>query len=155
MQFVAKEDIDTPIDDMFAAISDFAGFERSAIRRGAEVERQGRIDAPDAGLSWKTSFHFRGAKRTVDLKLAEFNPPSTLRIAGVGSSLEGDMEVELIALSPRRTRMTVKAVLRARSLPGRLLLQSLKLGRGKIARKFKKRVSEFAQVADDRWRQTG
>lgn len=150
MQFVAKEDTDAPMSEMFAAISDFASFERSAIRRGVEVERRGDVTNPGNGLGWDAKFRFRGAVRDVTIEVDKFNPDTDLRILSHGSGVVADVVVELIELAPRRTRMNVTLKLKPKTLTGRLMVQSLKLARGKIARKFKTRVSEFAQSATER-----
>jgi hypothetical protein len=69
---------------------------------------------------------------------------------GESPSLSGKGQIELLALSPRRTRLSVKVNLQAKTLSGRLLLQSLKLARSKINTRFKQRVAEFASLTEDR-----
>lgn len=150
MQFVAKEDIDAPIEELFKALSDFEGMERSAIRRGVEVQRKGDISAPAPGLAWDTEFTFRSAQRKVSIKLVKFEPSTEMAFAGEGSGISSDMEVELIALSARSTRLTVTLKLNPKTLAGRLMVQSLKLVRGKVARRFKTRVGDFARMAVDK-----
>jgi hypothetical protein len=44
--------------------------------------------------------------------------------------------------------------LKAKTLSGRLLLQSLKLARAKVNRRFRHRVAEFASLTEDRLNHT-
>ena len=39
MKFSTREDIEAPVDHVFAEVSDFAGFERRALRHGADITR--------------------------------------------------------------------------------------------------------------------
>ena len=71
MKFSAQEDIEAPIDRVFAHVSNFEAFERNAIRRGAEIERESASMQPTLGMAWKVRFEFRGRARKVKVKLSE------------------------------------------------------------------------------------
>jgi len=150
MKFVSKEDIEAPIAEVFAVLSEFESFERSAIRRGIEVNRMGDVAAPASGLAWDVQFSFRGKSRDIHLVLAEFEPVTGLSLSADGGGIEGDMKVELMALSPRRTRLVVSLELTPKTLSGRLLVQSLKLAKSKLNKRFKIRVADFAKSTEER-----
>ncbi len=150
MKFSTNEDIEAPIETVFAEISDFEAFERSAIRRGAEVRRRGDPTPPRAGLSWDTTFRLRGRPREMTLVLSRFETPTDIQLTANGKSFEGTLEVALIALSPHRTRLSVSVDIRPRTLAGRLFVQSLKLAKKDMNRRFKLKVAHFAQGVEDR-----
>jgi len=150
MHFETREDLDCSISQAFAAITDFESFERSAIRRGIEVQRIGTLAPSQGDLAWDAAFVFRGTQRNMHLSLTDFDPPNAITLAASGNGMTGDMQVELLALSPRRTRMSVALSLTPKTLAARLLVQSLKLARNKLNRKFRLRVAEFAKLTEER-----
>ena len=154
MDFTSKEDIDSPIADVFEALSDFESFERSAIRRGIDVERIGDISTPENGLAWDAKFNFRGKARELRIALKSYDPVTRILLSGDSSGLNGETEIELMALSPRRTRVTISLNLTAKTLSGRLLLQSFKLARGSLNKKFKARAADFARLTEERLNRT-
>ncbi len=154
MKFVSKEDIEAPIAEVFSVLSEFESFERSAIRRGVEVQRMGDVTAPASGLAWDVQFSFRGKTRDIHLVLSDYQPVTGLRLSADGGGIEGGIEVELLALSPRRTRMVVTLELKPRTLSGRLLVQSLKLAKAKLTKRYKLRVAEFAKLTEERLSRT-
>ncbi|OED50393.1 hypothetical protein AB838_02510 [Rhodobacteraceae bacterium (ex Bugula neritina AB1)] len=154
MEFHSKEDIEAPIDHVFAAISDFELLERSALRRGIELQRTGDLAQPENGLVWDLTFNFRGKSRDIKLTMASFTPPSGLVLNGSGSGIDGRTEVELLALSPHRTRMSVRLALSPTTLTGRLMVQSLKLARSNLNRRFKLRLAEYARITEERLNRT-
>lgn len=153
MKFTGKEDIDAPIDDVFAMLSDFDAMERAALRRGVEVKCHGNAAQPAPGLSWDLAFNFRGKPRTAELTLKEYDTPNALRFDSTSGGVEADGAIELVALSRTRTRMAVSVELAAQSLSARLLLQSLKLAKSNLSRRFKVRVADFAKGIEDRYTQ--
>ncbi|MBS1303071.1 SRPBCC family protein [Loktanella sp. SALINAS62] len=151
MKFSAREDINAPIDVVFAQVTDFDGFERQMIRRGAEVRRTtAESGAAAVGTSWDISFTFRGRARRVQATVARLEKPNLLDIAIVANGLNGQSRVELLPLSQRKTRMSMSIELSATSLSARLLLQSLKLAKANLTNRFKKRVADFAETIESR-----
>ncbi|MEW2912811.1 SRPBCC family protein [Leisingera sp. JC11] len=154
MEFHSKEDIEAPVAEVFGALSDFGMLERSALRRGIELQRSGDPARPEDGLAWDLAFSFRGKPREIQLTLASYAPPSAMVLDGTGSGIDGRMEVELLALSPQRTRMSVRLKLSPTTLTGRLLVQSLKLARSNLNRRFKLRLADYARITEERLSRT-
>lgn len=152
MEFSAKEDIEAPINEVFAVLSDFENVERQALRRGIKVKRTTPPAPVAEGLSWTAEFKFRGKDMSADLTLAKLAPPETLGFAGKAGGLQTEMNVDLTPLSPNRTRMTVTAGMLPKTLSARLLVQSLKLAKGRVTRKFSVRVSQYAKAIEERAR---
>jgi len=75
-----------------------------------------------------------------------------LTIDSASDGLNASTEIELIALSQTRTRVLVSFDLRAKTLTARLLVQSLKLAKTKMTKRFNGRVLDFAEEIEDRYR---
>lgn len=148
MQLNTNEDIEAPIDFVFERITDFEGFERAALRRGAELMRRD-AGAIDVGSIWDLHFRLRGKEREATIEVTQFDDPQFLgahiSIGGVLS--EGS--VELIQLNQKRTRMRVSSKSAPKTFAARLLLQSAKLAKGRIDKRFKSRVNDFASEIED------
>ncbi len=151
MEFSAKEDIEAPIEQVFAVITDFDAVERQALRRGIKVTRT-HDAGNEVGTEWSAGFKFRGKEMSADIRLAERNAPELVVFAAKAGGLDTGMSVDLTALSPRRTRMTVTAQMQPKTLSARLLVQSLKLAKGRVTRKFSVRVAQYAKSIEERAR---
>lgn len=154
MKFETREDIEMPLEALFARISDFEGYERAAMRRGAEVVRVDNLRAPGEGMRWKAAFDMRGKRRDVEVVLSEYDVPNAMTFDAESQGLDVKMLVELVALSRARTRLSIAITLAPKTLSARLLVQSLKLARGNIAKRFKLRVADFAKDVEDRNRRS-
>ncbi|WP_209598284.1 SRPBCC family protein [Ruegeria sp. HKCCSP351] len=150
MQFSAREDIEAPIQSVFDMVSDFERFERMAMRRGIDVRRLGGGTAVTAGTEWNTEFKLRGKPRQMSVVMTDFDRPSQMRFDAASKGITGFTTVDFLALSPRRTRLSVEMSLAAKSLPARLLLQSMKLGQSRFRKQFQVRLSEFARELEQR-----
>lgn len=154
LDFTAKEDVDVPIEAAFAMLSEYEIYERAAIRRGAEVVRLREPHPPGPGLMWRASFDLRGRRREVDIELVEQDRPNLLRLETHSAGLDGEVRAELIALSPRRTRLTLTYRLDPRTLSAKLLVQSLKLARTNLTKRLRLRVADFARQMEERYSRT-
>ncbi|PKQ12757.1 MAG: hypothetical protein CVT70_07545 [Alphaproteobacteria bacterium HGW-Alphaproteobacteria-1] len=152
MQFTSREDIEAPIELVFAEITDFTRFERAALRRGADVQRTDSLKAPGVGMRWRAKFKLRGRMRDLAVRLSAYDPPNGIKVEAEATTLEGRMTVELIALSRARTRLSVDLTLEARTLAGRLILQSLKLARNNLTKRFRLRLAEYAMDVEERYK---
>lgn len=150
MKFSTSEDIAAPIEAVFAALSDFPTFEQSAMRRGAEVQRLDRRTSAGPGMAWDTAFRFRGKKRRAQIEIATFTPPDGMTVTGEVGGFVIDTAVELFALSRSRTRMSVELNVRPRSFTARFLLQSARIGKTNLNRRFRLQVAKFANGLETR-----
>ncbi len=151
MKLSSREDVDAPIEVVFAQLTDFDGWERAALRRGAEVQRSDTATRVGRGTAWSVGFRYRGKPRHVALTLTLLDPPLRLGFSGTGASLDGVLAIDLIAMAPRRTRISVKLEIRPRTLVARLFMQSLKLARARVDGRFRMRVAQVAAEIEDRF----
>lgn len=152
MELSAREDIEAPLDQVFAALTDFDAIERQVLRRGIEIRRTTDAGAALTGMAWSGAFTFRGKQRQVAIELTECNAPEHLLFNTISGGLEGHSNVELVALSRGRTRINVVTTLAPKTLSARLLVQSLKLARGNIEKKFRNRMGLMAKELETRLR---
>jgi len=150
MKFSSKEDIEAPIDQVFAILSDFEIFERAAIRRGADVHRRDDLPEPGVGMRWEASFMMRGKQRDAVVDLVTYDRPNEMVFESRAGGLEGFLDIDLVALSPRRTRLSVNFEVKPKTLPARLLVQSMKLAKTNLTKRFKLRVATFARDIEER-----
>ncbi|MGR3757175.1 MAG: SRPBCC family protein [Tranquillimonas sp.] len=144
MKFSTRKDIALPQERVFAAVSDFPAFERQALRRGVEVVRADGTDTVGLGAAWTLRFDYRGRPREMEARVTGFDAPTGYTIAATTGGLELDLSVETMALARSRTRLFVSLDLRPQTVAARLLVQSLKLAKTNLARRFDRRVGEYA-----------
>ncbi|MEM9580044.1 MAG: SRPBCC family protein [Pseudomonadota bacterium] len=152
MKFSSNEDIEAPIETVFRMYSDFEWFERAALRRGADITRTDNLRGQGAGMTWQASFKFRGKARTVVGEVVDFSSPDSLAIDADSPNLKGMLSVEMVPLSRNRTRVAIALELKPKSLTGRLMVQSLKLGKTRLTRQFKLKAAQFAKTQETRFK---
>jgi hypothetical protein len=150
MKFSTKADIAAPADVVFRALTDFPAFEQAALRRGATMARTDTLTMPGVGMGWTGKFPFRAKPRAVTLRIASFYPPNGLHVTGFTPNLDLLLTFEVIALARNQSRLNVGLEVRPKTLTARLLIQSAKLGKTGLDRKFAKRVGAFAASIAER-----
>lgn len=150
MEVTTREDIAAPIEAVFAQISDFDWFERAALRRGADIVRIDTLDAPAPGMKWRAEFDYRGRVRKANVELTEYDAPNGMRALMHSAGLEMDAAVELVSMSRSRTRINITVKAEPQTIPARLMIQSAKLARTSIQKRFRRRVAEYAAELEER-----
>lgn len=152
MKLSAKEDIEAPIGFVTSVLTDFEMWERAAMRRGADVERLDTLRKPGAGMEWKIAFDYRGKKRKIELKLLTLTPDQRLVFDCMGAPAEAILSIDMAEMGPRRTRVVVNLEIKPRTLAARLFLQSLRLAKAKVTRRFALRLSQTCADIEDRYK---
>ena len=150
MKFSSKEDIEAPIDAVFEMVSDFEKFERGARKRGLKVRRTDGMESVATGMTWNAVFDFRGRNREIDLTLSRLDPPTHLSVAGRSQGVTSVFDLELLALSRQRTRLAVELEMKPQTIAARVLIQSLRLAKARLTKRFKLRVAEYARHLEER-----
>ncbi|MEM6385915.1 MAG: SRPBCC family protein [Pseudomonadota bacterium] len=145
MKLSTSEDIDAPIERVFASVSDFAAFERRLVRRGIDITRDESTPHDQVGAHWHATVLWRGHAYKIDARLVSMNPVEGYLFENSSNGVECLASVDLVALSETRTRLLVSLDLKPATLSARLLLQSLKLAKGNLTRRFEARVHDFAK----------
>jgi carbon monoxide dehydrogenase subunit G len=145
MKLSGRTDIGAPVAFVFGALSDFEGWERSAMRRGADVHRTDKLRTPGAGMTWQARFAWRGRERQLQIRLLKLEPTQQISVGFDGPAVEGVLNIELVELSAKRTRMMMQVEIKPRTLPARLFIQSMKLARGRTMKKYEARLQSIAR----------
>jgi carbon monoxide dehydrogenase subunit G len=150
MKFSTREDINAPIERVFEMLSDFRVYERNALRRGADVKRIDGLTETGVGMKWKAAFVVRGKPRQVEITLSEFDQPNRMVFWSASTGLSGQFSMDLVAMSRTRTRVSVALDLKPQNLSARVLIQSLRLAKSNLNKRFKQRVAEICSGIEER-----
>lgn len=147
MKFSTRTDKNIPAEKMFDAVGDFDRMERVLIRRGVSVRR---VDnSTDATRSWDLGFDWRGQKREMKLALVQFDRPEKLGLKGRSRSFDLQIGISVVALSRKKSRVVFEFEVRPRNMRARLAIQTAKLGKSKLDKKFAQSVADFVNDAVD------
>ena len=152
MKLAAKYDIEAPVDFVYAQLTDFDGWERAAMRRGADVSRTDTLAKPGPGMTWATQFHYRAKDRKATIRIDAMTPQSQMSLTAMSALVDAGLEVDLLNLGARRTRVDVRLDVRPKTLAARIYVQSLRLARTRVDRSFAQRIAQFATEIEDRFR---
>lgn len=155
MILTARADLTAPLAHVYAELTDMAAHERSALRHGADLSHTGGPRGMAAGAHWYLAFRFRGKPRKVALEVTAADPQGSLKTTSISGGMTLHSTLDLIALSGSATRMALRVKLKPTTLSARLLVQSLKLTRAPVERKFAKRFADFARLIEGRALQRG
>lgn len=150
MNLAARYDIEAPVDFVYRELTDFDGWERMAMRRGAEVTRADQVTGP--GMEWHVTFPLRGKTRNARLHLAAASPTSHMTVSATSKLVDGELTFDLLDLAATRTRIEVRLTAKPKTLAARIYVQTLRLARKKLETNFSHRLAQFAVELEDRYR---
>lgn len=145
MRFSTRQDADVPAGRMFDAVADFDRLEQMMVKRGARVTRLDPDE--DSPMSWDVEFNWRGRTRNMRVHVTRFDRPRLIEIQGRVESLDISLTAEVTALSHSRSRLDLEAELMPRNMKARLLIQTAKLTRSTLDRKFDEGVARYIEQA--------
>lgn len=152
MKFRVSEDLDAPRSMVWARFTEFSGMEADARGRGATVTRIGNWTTPAEGAEWRGEVKVRGKVRPVSAKIARFVPDEICLIESRIGGMTCVHEMSFIALSPEVTRVAVMLDLSAQTLAARLILQTMKLARGRVMQRLQATLARQGNAVEAEWR---
>lgn len=153
MKFASKQDVEVPIAFAFAHLADFEMWERAAMRRGVEVARTDEMRTVGVGISWTASFAYRGKQRKLDIRLTKMTAPNKLSFSAQSNALQVELTADLVEMSARRSRLHLTMEVTPRNLAARLFIQSMRLARARMDRKFAMRVTQIITDIETAYRE--
>ncbi len=144
MRFTSKQEITAPAAFVFQQLADFEFYETYALRMGAQVERKDDYHLPQPGMCWSIKGHFRGKDRALDLTLDSYNPSDSLSYIGSAKTMNAEIKLDVIRVSSTQTRLEIIIDVQAKGLAARVTLQSAKLAKKSMDRKFDAHMRDIA-----------
>lgn len=151
MKLTAKTDLEVPASAVFAILSDHSSWEREAIRNGVDVERPSGTPVTGVGAEWRIRGHFRGKPRKVQVKIEEMTQDQRLALGLDSPSMEGATRMEIMVLSPRRSRVRVDLEVKPKTLAARLFINTMRLAKGRVQARFEKGLGRLGARIKERY----
>ncbi|WP_405403778.1 hypothetical protein [Paracoccus sp. Ld10] len=145
MKFSTRIDTDLPAERLFEVVGNFDALERMVIGRGATVARIDPSNEPGIGLGWNIGFDWRGKARQLRLAVTRFDRPEQITMAGHSDALDLSVIATVVALSRVKSRLLFETDVRPRNMKARLMLQTAKLGKAQLDRRYQRRIEDFVQ----------
>lgn len=150
MKLTSKTDLEAPIGFVYATLADFPTWEREVVRRGVEIERPADSPHTGKGATWRVRAPYRGKVRKVQIQVTDAVQDDKLVFGIDAPSIEGTSMLELISLSPRRTRLRLTLDVRPKTLAARLFINTLR----RVDTRFDKRVAQLAARIEEMYQRS-
>lgn len=145
MKFNFSEVVEVPAIHLFQQVGDFNRAELAVQRRGVSVRRTDTAEVIGAGATWDAVVKIRRRPRDLKLEVLAYDPPNGFTLQITSQIFVSEVRVDCVALSKTRSRLLMVNETRPLNLRGRLLIQSLKLARGRIKARGEKALADYAR----------
>ena len=142
MKFSTRRDINLAAEGLFRAATNFHAIERLLVRRGATVRRLDKLAAPGVGMRWLIGFDWRGRERELTVELTQLDAPEVAVLQGRSEQFDLTIRMTVVALTREKSRLIFETEAHPRGMKARLLLQTAKLGKAQLDRKFAQRIGQ-------------
>jgi hypothetical protein len=154
MKFKVSEDVDAPQGMVWAAFTDFSSFESDARGRGATLTRVGNWASTAEGVEWRGEVTIRGKARAITSKVTRLVPQELCVVESRIGGMDSHYEMSFIPLSQEVTRVAIMLDLSANTLTARLLLQTMKLARGKVLQRLQGMLARQGNAVEAAYRRS-
>lgn len=143
MKFSTRINVDVSPTQLFDRVADFDRLERVLMQNGASVERIDPALDPGTRMGWNVAFRWRGKQRKLRIEVDRYDWPDSFSMVGQSDSLGIMIGATVIGLNRKRSRLIFEMEISPRNMRARLMIQTAKLGKARLDRRFEKRVQEF------------
>ena len=141
MKLKVSDDAERPVDQVFASLTDYAVIEADLRAAGFTIRRISDWTVLKPGVAWTGRGEVRGKVRSVEAKVSAIEPGRMVEIEAKVGGMRMAHETRLVPLGERVTRINITVDLRPDTLSTRLLIQSLKLARGRVLDRMQRRLA--------------
>ncbi|MEM9318858.1 MAG: SRPBCC family protein [Pseudomonadota bacterium] len=141
MKLKITDDAAAPVDAVFAAITDFSSIEEALRDNGISITRVGGWLNPEVGSAWTGRGAVRGKTRRIEAEVSAMEPGRMIEIEARIGGLRAVQETRFVPIGEQLTRLNVALDLRPDTLAARLLVQNLKLVRGRLLARMSRRLA--------------
>jgi hypothetical protein len=148
MKFKVTEDVDAPMALVWRRFTDFQTLEDDARGRGAEIGRVGNWSDVAEGVEWRGSVTVRGKRRAISSRVTRLVNEDLCVLDSRIGGMDCLYEMSFVSLSPAVTRVGLTLELSASTLTARLILQTLKLARGRVLQRLQALLARQGNAAE-------
>jgi hypothetical protein len=151
MKFKVSQDVAAPLAMVWRHFTDFASFETEARARGATITRVGDWTEAAQGVGWNGQLRFRGKTHPTAAQITQLIAPRLCTIESRIGGMNCHSEMSFVPLSAGVTRVGLILNLSSGTLSARLLLQTLKLTRGRILHRLHAMIGAQGRPVEAAW----
>lgn len=155
MKFKVAEDVDAPTGFVFERMTEFTQVEDDLRRRGVELQRQGNWARAERGVRWRGAATVRGKQRPIEAELSRLEPDETAVVDSRIGGMDCTYELSFVTLQPEVTRVAATLELKPNTLTARLIIQTLKLARGRVLQRMTASLARQGNQIEADWRRAG
>lgn len=143
MKFSTRLDADVPAQVFYDHVCDFGRAQRLLSRSNVVMRRLSPAEASGVGICWYIDFRWQRRDRRLRLDVTDYDRPERLSLRGGSDQFQIAIDMVVVALARNRSRLLFDFNVKPLNMRARLLIQTARLGRARLQRRFDRVVKEF------------